>query len=88
MPDLAALMPAVPVGWSAASTPHLERFRDQLQTDVLLQRTYLGGPANQRIQITLYLAYWRPGQTPVSLVDAHTPDACWPGAGWVAGPSP
>ena len=32
--------------------------------------------------VTLYVAYWRPGQAPVSLVDAHTPDACWPGTGW------
>jgi hypothetical protein len=32
--------------------------------------------------ITLYIAYWRPGQASVSLVASHTPDACWPGAGW------
>jgi len=86
VPDLAALMPDTPAGWAAAATPDLARFRDQLQTDVLAQRTYVGGPATRAIQITLYLAYWRPGQTPVSLVDAHTPDACWPGAGWVAQP--
>ena len=31
-----------------------------------------------------YLAYWRPGQASVSQVASHTPDACWPGSGWVA----
>lgn len=84
VPDLAALMPPPPAGW-AAFTPDLSPFRDQLQTDVLLQRTYRSGAA---AQITLYVAYWRPGQAPVSLVDQHTPDACWPGAGWVAQPEP
>jgi hypothetical protein len=34
------------------------------------------------------LAYWRPGEAPVSLVDAHTPDSCWPGTGWEAKPVP
>src|SRR5690606_16423487 len=34
------------------------------------------------VQITVYLAYWAAGQAPVSLVAAHTPEACWPGAGW------
>eukprot|EP01035_Chromulina_nebulosa_P037434 gene37434-50520_t len=29
---------------------------------------------------TIYLAYWRPGQSSVSSVAAHTPDACWPGS--------
>jgi hypothetical protein len=32
----------------------------------------------------IYAAYWRAGQAPVSLVASHTPDACWPGAGWLA----
>jgi hypothetical protein len=35
-------------------------------------------------EITIYVAYWRPGQASVSAVAAHTPDACWPGAGWTA----
>ena len=32
--------------------------------------------------MTVYLAYWPPGQASVSTVALHTPDACWPGAGW------
>jgi hypothetical protein len=35
-------------------------------------------------QVTIYLAYWAQGQASVGLVGSHTPDACWPGTGWVA----
>ena len=34
------------------------------------------------MEIVIYVAHWRAGQAPVSLVASHTPDACWPGAGW------
>ena len=88
VPDLAGLLPAPPAGWSAVTAPDLARFRSQLQTDVLMQRTYQTGAGGQAVQITFYLAYWRPGQAPVSAVDQHTPDACWPGAGWLPQPAP
>lgn len=84
--DLAALLPAPPEHWSATDSPHLERFREQLQTDVLVQRVYQRGTGSQAVFVAFYLAYWRPGQAPVSLVDQHTPDACWPGAGWTPRP--
>jgi hypothetical protein len=32
--------------------------------------------------VTLYVAYWKPGAADASLVDMHSPDACWPGTGW------
>ena len=47
-------------------------------------RTVAGNSAD----ITLYVAYWRPGQAPVSLVASHTPDACLPGSGWNPLPTP
>jgi hypothetical protein len=37
---------------------------------------------------SVYIAHWSPGQAPVSLVASHTPDACWPGAGWLPQPNP
>jgi exosortase len=86
--NLAALLPPPPDNWSATDAPHLERFRAQLQTDVLVQRIYQRGTGSQAVFVILYLAYWRPGQAPVSLVDQHTPDACWPGAGWTPQPIP
>lgn len=32
--------------------------------------------------ISVYVAYWRPGQMPPHLVASHTPDQCWTSAGW------
>jgi exosortase len=81
-PDLAALMPQPSAGWTARTTPDVDQYSDILQTHNLIERVYSTGSAPGTAHLTLYLAYWRPGQAPVSLVDAHTPDACWPGAGW------
>jgi hypothetical protein len=39
-------------------------------------------------QITVYLAYWAPGEATPSQVAIHTPDGCWPGAGWIRIPQP
>jgi exosortase len=82
-PDLAALFPAAPPGWSATTAGDLGQFASTLQTHFLFQRTYRGGGEDDPPEITLYIAYWRPGQASVSFVDAHTPDACWPAAGWL-----
>jgi hypothetical protein len=38
------------------------------------------------LEVILYAAYWHAGQAPVSLVASHTPDACWPGSGWISHP--
>ncbi len=81
-PDLAALLPARSAGWTVETAGDLNRFAGILETDNLVQRTYLKGPESDPTQITVYLAYWAPGQTTVSNVAVHTPDACWPGAGW------
>ncbi|HEY0944145.1 MAG TPA: exosortase/archaeosortase family protein [Opitutaceae bacterium] len=82
VPDLAALLPAAPAGWRSITDDKLYRFAATLQTDHLVQRTYARRTPIGVSQITIYLAYWRPGQAPVSLVASHTPDACWPGSGW------
>lgn len=82
-PDLLALMPAPPPGWTARTTPDMDQYAGVLKTRALAERVYTAGDAPGAPHLTLYLAYWRAGQAPVSLVDAHTPDACWPGTGWV-----
>lgn len=81
-PDLNQLCPATLPGWQSVNTD-LYRFTATLQTDHLLQRTYLRQTPQETIQVTVYIAYWPPGQVPVSLVASHTPEACWPGAGFV-----
>jgi exosortase len=86
-PDLAALLPTAPSGWTMVTSTDLYRFADTLETHHLFQRSYFKGTADNFTQITFYLAYWPPGQTSVSNVALHTPDACWPGTGWQSVPA-
>ncbi len=85
-PDLEALLPRQAAGWDIVRTDDLYRFTPVLETEHLVQRSYLrrkSTPEGERpLVITVYVAYWAPGQVPVSLVASHTPDACWPGGGW------
>jgi exosortase len=81
-PDLSTLLPPAPAGWTAQATPNLDQYSGVLETHALVERVYSSGTAPGSARVTLYLAYWAPGQAPVSLVDAHSPDACWPGTGW------
>ncbi len=87
VPDLAAILPETLPGWRVDTSRDLFQFSDTLRTEHLAQRTYVRPAPDGVDQITIYLAYWRPGQAPVSLVASHTPDACWPGSGWTAVPS-
>lgn len=91
VPDLLTLLPVDAPGWQV-KTSDLYEFRGTLQTDHLAQRHYLAVRNGEPVEIIIYVAYWRAGQAPVSLVSAHTPDACWPGSGWsvrpVADPRP
>jgi exosortase len=82
VPNLEALLPLSPAGWDVTTTTDLNRFKDTLRTDHFVQRTYLKNSSSGLLQITVYIAYWSPGQASVSQVATHTPDACWPGAGW------
>ena len=87
VPDLAAVLPAPPAGWTAVTTDLFE-FRGVLHTDHLAQRSYTRAGPTGPVNILIYLAFWRPGQASVSMVALHTPDACWPGSGWVVQPTP
>lgn len=85
-PKLDHVLPAHFPTWRVETSADLYRFSATLKTKHLAQRTYLKETFSGPLQITVYIAYWKPGQAPVSLVSSHTPDACWPGAGWVALP--
>ncbi len=80
-PDLLAMIPSAPSGWQVQTTD-LFQFSGILRTEHLAQRRYLRNDRDGPTEITVYVAYWQPGQASVSTVAAHTPDACWPGAGW------
>ena len=86
-PNLEAILPSSAPGWEVRTTGNLYQFKDILQTDILAQRVYRQAGDAAGTQVVLYLAYWRPDQAPVSLVASHTPDACWPGSGWVMQPA-
>jgi exosortase/archaeosortase family protein len=81
-PDLTAVLPAQASGWDHVAEDDMYPYAAALQTDHLAQRTYLRRDATGVTQLTIYLAYWPPGEVPVSHVASHTPDICWPGAGW------
>jgi len=85
-PNLSALLPASYNGWAVSPSTELSQFTSQLQTDRLAQTTYNRSTSQGPREITVYLAYWSAGQTPVSFVAAHTPDACWPSGGWTSKP--
>jgi len=88
IPDVLSYLPASPEGWGTATSTGLFRFADILETDHLGQRTYIKRlPNGEPLQVTFYLAYWPPNQAGVSVVASHTPDACWPGAGWAPVPT-
>ena len=88
-PSLGIMLPAEAPGWQVATPHDLYQFSSILQTTHLLERTYVRTTGNgEAVALTVYIAYWPPGQASVSLVASHTPDACWPGAGWNAQPTP
>jgi exosortase len=87
-PNLLAVLPAEFEGWHVDTTRDLYQFSGVLKTDHLAQRTYLTRRDGETVQLTVYLAYWSAGQSLVSEVATHTPDACWPGAGWQSVPLP
>ncbi len=86
-PDLGQLLPTTAAGWQVFTPNDLYQFADILQTSHLMERTYLRKTGdNSFVQFTVYVAYWSAGQASVSRVALHTPDACWPGAGWDSRP--
>lgn len=86
--DPALLLPAVAEGWQVTTAKDIGKFSGVLRTTQLVERTYAKTIAGQPRLFSVYVAHWAPGQAPVSLVASHTPDACWPGAGWQPQPNP
>ncbi len=82
-PDLGRLVPEAAEGWAVTTRTDLGRFAGILRTDHLLERSFSKvGADGRRVQLTIYAAWWPAGASSVSEVATHTPEACWPGAGW------
>lgn len=79
---LGTLVPAdlagqrLPLGATEASTPAVAR---ELKLDDWLHRGYQQPPAKS---YSLFAVYWEPGRREPTLLDEHSPDICWPAAGW------
>ena len=86
--DPALFLPTAVEGWDVRTAGEISKFAGILRTTQLVERTYTKVVADQPTQFSVYIAHWLPGQAPVSLVASHTPDACWPGAGWFPQPNP
>lgn len=86
-PQLLTFLPAEAPGWQVSTSTDLYQFSGVLKTDILAERTYQTRKNGRTIQVNVYLAFWQAGQSSVSQVAMHTPDACWPGAGWIAQPA-
>jgi exosortase len=86
--DPASLLPDTAAGWQVTTAKDIGKFSGILRTTQLVERTYAKMIAGQPMFFSVYLAHWAPGQAPVSLVASHTPDACWPGAGWLPQTNP
>lgn len=85
--DPAQFLPTTTDSWAVRTADDLYKFSGILRTTQLVERTYSKIIAGQPAQFSVYIAHWSPGQAPVSLVASHTPDACWPGAGWLPQPN-
>jgi len=84
-PSLESLLPVAAPGWEVRTPTDLYQFSGVLGTTHLLQRTYLRNDGAKGLtDLTIYVAYWPAGQASVSRVASHTPDACWPGSGWIS----
>ncbi len=81
-PDLEAAIPRTLSGWEQQSPADLQRFAKVLGTNRLVERSYQQGTGSQRVQVTVYAAAWAAGEATPAQVSLHTPEVCWPGAGW------
>ena len=72
-------------GWSASQRPVAateemkQAVAELLNYDAGCFVTYTNGD----LEISIYVAYWKPGKMSPRLVATHTPDVCWVGNGWV-----
>ncbi|HEY9154658.1 MAG TPA: exosortase-associated EpsI family protein [Opitutaceae bacterium] len=77
-------LPAQTAGWESEDHPLGDTenlsavVKTTLNYDEALLRTYHKGPR----QFTVYIAYWAAGKMSSREVAYHTPDICWPAAGW------
>ena len=82
---LAAAIPIDPSGWTSHEVPlgATEEVRGAVAETLRYADVLLREYRSARGTLTVYIAYWAPGQMPTQLVASHTPDRCWTEVGWV-----
>lgn len=71
-------------GWEVvyapiAETPEMKaKVKELLNYDQGIFAIYRHGD----LRVSVYLAYWKPGNMPVRSIARHTPDVCWVESGW------
>jgi exosortase len=88
VPPLEEWLSPRPEGWEVRNGSLSEGARRVLGTTSMLQREYLRTGDRSPVDLVLYAAYWAPGRSSPSGVALHTPEVCWPGAGWTELPAP
>ena len=83
-PDIETLLVNQISGWESEDLPVGEteevkrKMGELLNYDAAIHRVYKKG----HVQIYAYISYWKPGRAHFRNVYGHTPDVCWPLAGW------
>jgi hypothetical protein len=86
---LSELLPVAAPQWAVSDKPVAQTLEMQRAVDELLNyneaifRTYVRAD----LQLSAYVAYWKPGQFHPRMIMSHTPDNCWTGAGWTMLPT-
>lgn len=80
VPNLAQLLHVPDPSWVAEEDPEIHDFADTLGTEHLYAISY----RRPGTEISVYMAFWEPGQSTLGLVSFHQPTYCMPGAGWTA----
>lgn len=81
---VAKLLPDQLPAWQITDRPMTDTQEEKAAVSELLNyddavfRIYSRGGA----QFAIYLAHWNPGRMSPRLIAGHTPDVCWPAAGW------
>lgn len=84
----AGVLPRELAGWQVADQPVAGSEEEKASVNELLNyddaafRVYRRGS----MEFAVYVAHWNPGRMSPRLVAGHTPDVCWPAAGWVRRP--
>lgn len=81
---LTKLLPASLPGWTVEDSSlgqtegDAQKVQEILQYDDAIFRTYRRG----NLVIGVHVVYWRPNPSKTEYNLAHSPDICWPNAGW------